>query len=186
MLLCATLPSTLTPQFPKSVQPLCLLSRVKWDHVTQLPGRGLLCLGEVLSCAPHGNPLGLIAGRVIGQNVALKKQPPGHAHKIPTWLADTEPGGRQHTSQLHHPSLYVAQVPALAWGVGCCRRQQADQFIPGLPCGLALSQIVKVRYDIGKGTFIPLPRDGWWQIIPAASHICFDHLCTGYFQKSVH
>ena len=152
-LLCTTLPSTLAPQFSELVQPMCLLSRVKWDNVAQLCGGGLLCSGEVLSHALHGNPLGFIAGGGIGQDIALKEQPPGHAHKVPIWLADAEPLGGQHSSQLHHLFLYVAQVPAPVWVAGHCRRQQADQLIPGLPHGLALSQIVKVRYDICKGTF---------------------------------
>ena len=143
-------------------------------------------MGEVLSHAPHGNPLSFIAGRVLGQDIALKEQPPGHAHKVSIWLADADTHGGQHSHQLHHPSLYVTQVPTLVQAVGCCRRWQADQFILGLPCGQALSQIVKVGYNICKGAFIPLPWDSGWWLASAVSHICFNHLGTGYLQEGIH
>ena len=147
--------------FSATLPLLSLLYSPNWSSLcaslAESSGTMLLnSLAEVLSHAPHGKPLHFIAGGVIGQDVALKEQPPGHAHKASIRLANAEPCGGQHSSQLHHLSLYVAQVPIPVWGVGCCRRHQADQLIPGLPCGQGLSQIIKVGYDICKGAFIPL------------------------------
>ena len=105
-LLGTTLPSALTPLFPTSVQPLCLFSRVKWDHVTQLLGRGLPSLAEVLSCAPNRNPLCFIAGWALGQDIALKEQPPSHAHKFSIRLAMWNcVEGSTHPNSTTHPCM---------------------------------------------------------------------------------
>ena len=53
-------------------------------------------LGRGPQQSPHGNPLCFIAGGVIGQEITLKEQSPGYAHKVSIRLANTEPCGGQH------------------------------------------------------------------------------------------
>ena len=156
-----------------------------WDHIAQLPGGGLFCLQEVTCCAPHRDPFCLIAGRVVGQHGALEEQSPGYTNKLSIWLANVEPCGGQHWPQLHNSPLYVAQVPTPVWHAGHCRRWQANQLIPGLPCGQALCQVVQMENNISKGNLI-LSWDSLWWLTPAVSNFGLHCFHISHLQESIH